>query len=535
VRIPARAFVCLALVAPLAVTMVVSRSSPAGATARRRGSLRDAGASDHPRSDFNGDGNEDLAIGAPYEFVTGVESAGVVHVLYAERDGLTSAGTQVISRADPKVASRPRRNDLFGETLASGDFDADGFDDLAASGPGYFGGGGSKRGSVNVLYGSRRGLTGRRDQLWTQDEPGIVGDGSEEDSFGWAMAVGDFDGDGYDDLSIGVPGDSEGGTFGAGGVQVLYGSADGLTAVGAQYWSRADPAVRGEPGTFDQFGEALAVGNFGHGSWDDLAIGVPEGSQYGHGGVEVLFGSDLGLTGSADELWTPETPGVRAPPSNNGGPFGSTLAAANMGGGPQDDLAIGSPLAANQGGSVSDPDYKPGVGAVNVLFATKDGLTAAGDQRWTGVSDGMPDSQDAWDELGRTLLAEDLDGDGWADLAVAADIGRASAGYLAPFPGVVYVLPGSTAGPTTTGVRAWEPGFDGLPLVTADSWFGLALGAGRYGTALPSLTVGAPEGNAAYVIGTAGSAVQVWRQGEGGIPDPDGGTMSFGFGSGLTP
>ena len=57
----------------------------------------------------------------------------------------------------------------------------------------------------------------------------------------------DFDGNGYADLATGVPGESVGSVELAGAVEVIYASGDGLTADGAQLWSRACPGVVGEP------------------------------------------------------------------------------------------------------------------------------------------------------------------------------------------------------------------------------------------------------------------------------------------------
>jgi len=55
----------------------------------------------------------------------------------------------------------------------------------------------------------------------------------------------DFNGDGYADLAIGVPGEDLAGHVEAGAVNVLYGSATGPTSAGDQLWTQDTPGVKG--------------------------------------------------------------------------------------------------------------------------------------------------------------------------------------------------------------------------------------------------------------------------------------------------
>jgi hypothetical protein len=119
----------------------------------------------------------------------------------------------------------------------------------------------------------------------------------------------DFNNDGADDLAVGVPLDSVGAMVGAGAVNVLYGSASGLTGTGGQLFSQVGGAV--EAG--DQFGFALAAGDFNHDTFADLAVGAPfegVGGTVEAGAVSVLPGSAGGLTAAGGQLFTQDTPGV---------------------------------------------------------------------------------------------------------------------------------------------------------------------------------------------------------------------------------
>ena len=88
----------------------------------------------------------------------------------------------------------------------------------------------SGAGVVHILYGSRDGLTADDWQVWQQLEA------DANDRFGYTLASGNFDGDNYADLAVGVPYEDVGfpEVRDAGAVDVLYGSAGGLSGTGHQ-------------------------------------------------------------------------------------------------------------------------------------------------------------------------------------------------------------------------------------------------------------------------------------------------------------
>ncbi|NEO67375.1 MAG: hypothetical protein F6J98_46305 [Moorea sp. SIO4G2] len=109
-----------------------------------------------------------------------------------------------------------------------GDFNNDGYDDLAVGSPYEDINSITDGGSVNIIYGSVFGLTTTGNQFWSQDVSRVNDIAEEYDNFGASLGVQDFNGDGYDDLAIGVPGEDLGGILDSGATQILYGSVSGL-------------------------------------------------------------------------------------------------------------------------------------------------------------------------------------------------------------------------------------------------------------------------------------------------------------------
>ena len=138
--------------------------------------------------------------------------------------------------------------------------------------------------------------------------PGVAEPG---DSFGDALAVGDFDGDGVTDLAVGVSLEAVGTVADAGAVNVLYGTAGGLTGAGSQLFTQDSPGVGSSAETEDNFGGVLAAGDFDGDGFAELAAGVFESSVIpGAGALIALPGSAGGLTGAGSQLFTQDSPGV---------------------------------------------------------------------------------------------------------------------------------------------------------------------------------------------------------------------------------
>jgi FG-GAP repeat protein len=422
------------------------------------------------QADFDNDGFADLAVGVPLEDVQGRDGAGAVNVLYGSAGGLTGTGSQLFWQGASGVAGTAEATDEFGSSLAAGDFDNDGFADLAVGVPLEAIGSIRGAGAVNILYGSANGLTGTGSQLFRQGAGGVAGNLEAGDSFGSALSAGDFDNDGFSDLAVGAPDEAIGTVRFAGAINVLYGSADGLTGTGSQaFWQGPSGGVAGNPQSEDGFGSSLAAGDFNNNGLADLAVGVPGESmgvlsRGGAGAVNVLYGSAGGLRGTGSQLFRQGAGGVGGTLEFGDG-FGAALSAGNFGNGAAADLAVGVPL--------EDITGHENAGAVNVLYGSAGGLTGAGGQMFWQGPGGVTGTLESFDWFGDALSAGDFNNNGPAELAVGVPHEAIGTVSLA---GAVNVLPGTTAGLTGVGSQGFWQGSGGAAgTLEADDQFGSAL------------------------------------------------------------
>ena len=390
-----------------------------------------AAAGVHP--DFNGDGRADLPVPAPGEDHSGAANAGVIHVLYGSATGPRTAGSQRLSQATPGSVGTPGVAEFFGNSWTWGDFDGDGYDDLAV---GIIGEhvDGRAAGGVQVFYGSAAGLTTVGDQRLSEGLPDFPGEPLDGQLFGLALAAGDFDDDGRDDLAVGDPTEAWGGGTEYGTVFVFHGRSSGLSTAGVERFNEATPGIAGAAENADRFGMSLAAGDFDHDGDDDLAIGAPGeavGVVAGAGAVYVLNGGGVGLMALGSDVWSQGSAGVPGTPSG-GDRFGASLAAGRFDGDARDDLAIG--VTGDRVGGVND------AGAVVVMRGRDSGMTGLGAVARSHANPGVRGLPAPSDLLGARLAAGDFDGDGHDDLAVGAMM-RSVAG--APLAGEVVVLSGS--------------------------------------------------------------------------------------------
>ena len=443
--------------------------------------------------DFNGDGYDDLSIGAPgADFYDEHHTRGAVHVLYGSGAGLSVDAVLAPQLWTPQSAGVAETESVerFGNSLAAGDYNGDGYGDLAIGMRNHE----LDIGVVLVLFGSQAGLSTTGSQSLSQGSfTRSTADDGNEDFFGRSLAAGNFNGDLYVDLAIGMPLDVA--TNGIGIVYVVPGATAGLSVSGAQLWRQS--FLGDDEQANDQFGDVLCAGNFNGDAYDDLAIGVPQetlGMTVGKnvavvraGMVHVVYGTSSGLQKEGAQKWTQNSPGI-ADPAEKNDLFGSALAAGDMNGDGKDDLAIGVPN--------EDLSKIVDAGAVHVLYGAAIGLKPRGSQFWTQNSAGIADEAEKGDSFGSALAAGDFNGDGRADLAIAAR--HETLGKFQNRAGAVHVLYGAArVGLKATGSQFWRqgPGVNGLA-GTAQKFdgFGEALTAGDFnGDNRADLAIGVPS------------------------------------------
>jgi len=339
--------------------------------------------------DLNGDGFDEVAVGAPVHL-----SCGSVYLYYGSVSGALPANEVKLTHSDPAV------NDWFGLTVSgAGDLDGDGYGDLVAGAP-YDDDRGELSGSAYVYYGASSGA-----QLSSEDEL-VASEGMAHDYFGHAVAcAGDVDGDGYSDLAVGAWGDADNGKK-SGAAYLFLGSASGIDPA-SETWVAPPAAV-----DHDYFGEVAGAGDLDGDGFDDLAVGAWGDDDNGAyaGATYLYFGGASGLD-LASEVKLTASDGV------GGESFGATLAGAgDLDGDGYDDLLVGARR---------DDDLATDCGSIYLYYGgcrdlDEDGL----------CSDEDCDDHDATVGAASDVWYADADGDGYGDPGGAQTACKQPSGYV---------------------------------------------------------------------------------------------------------
>jgi len=346
--------------------------------------------------DLDGDGINDLAVGAPLDDDGGT-NRGAVWILFLNADG-TVRDEQKISDTEGGFMGVLDDDDHFGREVALiADINADGINDLAVGAP-EDDDGGTDRGAIWLLRLTTAGTVISHQKIGSGvgGFGGALGNG---DRFGDSIAcIGDIDGDTVEDLAVGAYLDDDGGPN-RGAIWILFMNANGTVGDEAKI-SATSGGFQGPLDDGDRFGFSVAaLGDFNGDIIPDIAVGAQRDDDGGtdRGAVWILLLNPNGTVFDFEKIGS----GV--------GGFGGVLddedyfgtsmvAVADMDGDAVHDLAVG----ANR-----DDDGGLDRGAVWILFMNADG-TVKDEQKISDLAGGFEGDLDNDDRFGHAVAAPNL-------------------------------------------------------------------------------------------------------------------------------
>ena len=500
-----------------------------------------SGASVSSAGDVNGDGYDDLIIGAYRADPNGDSYAGETYIVYGGASAPGTGGVLDLSDLDGTngfILAGIDGSDRSGFSVSSaGDVNGDGYDDLIIGADRADPNGDSDAGETYLVYGgaSAPGTDGVLDLSTLNGTNGFILNGIDMfDHSGISVSsAGDINGDGYDDLIIGAFEADPNGDNRAGETYLVYGGAS-APGTGGRFNLSALDGTNGFILTgidaFDRSGRSVSsAGDVNGDGYDDLIIGA--------------WGAAPGEDSSAGETYVVYGGGARAP--GTGGRFNlSTLngtngfiltgidaddesgfsvsSAGDINGDGYDDLIIGADGADPNGVSQAGETYlvyggasAPGTGGVLDLSA----LDGSNGFTLTGI--------DAGDQSGRSVSsAGDVNGDGYDDLIIGARYGDPNGDSNA---GETYIVYGGATGteslvPVTASGTAAADNFTGN--AGADSFTDIATndvvrgGAGDDTISVTSLDFAAIDGGTGQdrlILDGAGLSLDLTGAGHAGV------------------
>ena len=245
--------------------------------------------------DVNGDGFDDLIVGAPYDDPNGSRS-GASFVVFGKTDGTKVELSDVEAGSGGFVINGVSADNWSGHSVsAAGDVNGDGFDDLIVGAP-HDDPNGSYSGASFVVFGKTDGTKVELSDVEAGNGGFVINGAAVFRQAGFSVSsAGDVNGDGFDDLIVGAWGDNPNGDS-SGASFVVFGKTDGVKVELSAVEAGTGGFVINGVSERDYSGRSVsAAGDVNGDGFDDLIVGAKGDDPNGDtsGASFVVFGGNF--------------------------------------------------------------------------------------------------------------------------------------------------------------------------------------------------------------------------------------------------
>jgi Ca2+-binding RTX toxin-like protein len=489
--------------------------------------------------DVNGDGFDDLIVGAPGADRNGAASVGASYVVFGKANNTSVDLSAIASGIGGFVINGASADDRSGYSVRSaGDVDGDGYDDLIVGTPYASPSGNQFAGASYVVFGKTEGTQVDLSAIanGTSNLGFVINGASPFDRSGNSVSsAGDVNKDGYDDLIVGAyRADPTATTTDAGRSYVVFGKKDNTDAVDLSAIANGNGGfvINGVSANDFSGYSVSSAGDVNGDGFDDLIVGAPYASPKGSGSGAsyVVFGKAINTAVNLSDIASGIGGFVISGASANDNSGGSVSSAGDVNGDGLDDLIVGA--------SRADPNNSQYAGASYVVFGKTEGTQVDLSAIANGTSNlgFVINGASPFDRSGNSVSsAGDVNGDGFDDLIVGAPEATPNGGDS----GASYVVFGKA---TNTAVDLQTIGTGGFVIngASANDFSGNSVSSAGdvNGDGFDDLIVGAPDADpkgsysgASYVVfggNFTGAVTQLGTSGNDTLSGTSGNDVIFG-------